>query len=922
MCLLVFGYSCDSGLKKSRQHSDWLINSKQYVSEVVESSDGKELIITNGLISRTFSTSPNGATIGFDNLINDEAILRSVRPEALVEIDGIEYEIGGLRGQPVHNYLKKSWIEDMTANPGSFKYMGYSISDIQKRFEWKKRLEWMPKDLPWPPKGKTVTMTYLADDETIDALLGEMDSDINRELLMEDRFVILSQDWEIVSSGVSDRSLFINEGKPGEILTMSNTAVYAEQPLPPGTRVIKCKLNNGTDISNSHGLGMAVVFPHKTVRLAFSGTYGLAFYDGDKTINSRRDSYTPYYFRMEIKGDELTAKVSTDNVEWREAGRTNTGGHQPRRVRIGKTDTRGTNTDSEQRGDRSRSLIEYFSVLGDLKDHSRDRAVKQYEYLKDIEVQVHYSIYDGLPLIGKWITVKNKSNQNIQLNSFTSELLAAVEPLNHQLEEGGWLKPNITITTDYACGGNEYRKSYEWTTDPLYLTQIDYRRMNPCLLVVRPEYGPEQTIKSGEIFESYRVWELIHDNRDRERKGLAIRKMYRTIAPWVTENPIMMHVRRADNESVKHAIDQAADVGFEMVIMTFGSGFSIENRSQENLERMKELVGYAHTRDIALGGYSLLASRRISDEHDVVMPEGMRPKFGNSPCLGSEWGQNYFETLYDFFKITGSDILEHDGSYPGDICASVSHPGHKGLADSRWEQFRTIRDFYRWCRSQGIFLNVPDIYFLNGSNKTGMGYRETNWSLPRAEQEIIERQNVYDGTWEKPPSMGWMFVPLVEYHGGGPAATIEPLHENLDHYEQRLANLFGAGVQACYRGPQLYDTPETREVVKKWVDFYKKYRQILDGDIIHVRRPDGRDYDAILNVDPSGEIKGLLMVYNPLEEDITKEIRVNLYYTGLSNTAMIAEQDGKSERYNLDREFNVEIPVSVPARSQTWYVIR
>ena len=105
-------------------------------------------------------------------------------------------------------------------------------------------------------------------------------------------------------------------------------------------------------------------------------------------------------------------------------------------------------------------------------------------------------------------------------------------------------------------------------------------------------------------------------------------------------------------------------------------------------------------------------------------------------------------------------------------------------------------------------------------------------------------------------------------------------------------------------------------------DFYKKYRQILDGDIIHLRRPDGRDYDAILNVDPSGEIKGLLMVYNPLEEDINKEIRVNLYYTGLSNTAMIAEQDGKSERYNLDREFNVDIPVSVPARSQTWYVIR
>ena len=40
-----------------------------------------------------------------------------------------------------------------------------------------------------------------------------------------------------------------------------------------------------------------------------------------------------------------------------------------------------------------------------------------------------------------------------------------------------------------------------------------------------------------------------------------------------------------------------------------------------------------------------------------------------------------------------------------------------------------------------------------------MGYVETNWSLPRAYQEIIERQNIYDGTWQKTPSMGFMFVP-------------------------------------------------------------------------------------------------------------------------------------------------------------------
>ena len=101
----------------------------------------------------------------------------------------------------------------------------------------------------------------------------------------------------------------------------------------------------------------------------------------------------------------------------------------------------------------------------------------------------------------------------------------------------------------------------------------------------------------------------------------------------------------------------------------------------------------------------------------------------------------------------------------------------------------------------GVYLNIPDWYFLTGGTKTGMGYREVNWSLPRAYQEIIERQNIFDGTWEKTPSMGWMFVPLTEYQGGGAAATIEPLKDHLPHYEQRLANLFGAGVHGLLSRP-------------------------------------------------------------------------------------------------------------------------
>lgn len=267
------------------------------------------------------------------------------------------------------------------------------------------------------------------------------------------------------------------------------------------------------------------------------------------------------------------------------------------------------------------------------------------------------------------------------------------------------------------------------------------------------------------------------------------------------------------------------------------------------------------------------------------------------------------------------DVLEHDGSYPGDVCISDRHPGHNGLNDSQWEQYYKIKSFYMWCRAKGIYLNVPDSYYMAGSNKSGMGYRETNWSLPREQQEIIERQNIYDGTWDKTPSMGWMFVPLVEYQGGGAAATIEPLKEHLTHYGQRMANLFGAGVQACYRGPQLYDAPETKELVAKWVSFYKKHRQVLNSDLIHIRRADGRDYDAILHVNPFGMEKGLLMVYNPLSEPIKRTLRINLYYTGLTARAAVSVNDGNTKIYDISAANIIELPVEIPAKSQCWYVL-
>ena len=241
-----------------------------------------------------------------------------------------------------------------------------------------------------------------------------------------------------------------------------------------------------------------------------------------------------------------------------------------------------------------------------------------------VKVFVHYELYDGTPVMAKWLTVENQSDQAITIDDFSSEILAAVE-YGSAVETRHYNvpRPNIHVETDYAFASfnveDANHHAVHWESDPDYESQVNYLRQTPCLLKVSPEIGPGQKLEPGESFQSFRTFVLPHDSYDRERQGLALRRMYRTIAPWTTENPLMMHARFADWERVKTAIDQAAEVGFEMVILTFGSGFNIEDDSEEYLQKMKGYADYAKSKGVEIGGYSLLASRKIGGGQDVVM---------------------------------------------------------------------------------------------------------------------------------------------------------------------------------------------------------------------------------------------------------------------------------------------------------------
>ncbi|MEY4689838.1 MAG: hypothetical protein RIT19_163 [Verrucomicrobiota bacterium] len=696
---------------------DWLIDPSPYRAQVQVGRDRPEVILDNGLLRRVIRIAPNAATVALEHRVTGESLIRGVKPEALVEIDGRRLEVGGLQGQPNYAFLRPEWESQLKARPEAFRYVGHQVGVPQERMAWKRVRHHAP-GVQWPPRGVTLRLDFEAPPEP--------------------------------ASGPS---------------------------------------------------------------------------------------------------------------------------------------------------------------------------------LRGLRISVHYELYDGLPCYSKWLTLSNGTDRAVTLNRFSSEVLAAVERVSEVDElTVGLTPPNFHVETDLSFGGmtaaGANRRSYRWLPDPEFQTQVNYEKKTPCLLDVGPDLGPAQALAPGATFESCRAWILPQDSTDRERCGLAVRRMVRTVAPWATENPLMMHVVSSHGPTVTNAIDQCAATGFEMLILSFGSGFDMENERPETLKKAQSFAAYARSRGVEIGSYSLLASRRVGGGHDVVMPPGLKPAFGNSPCLQSRWGTNYFRRLYDFHRQSGFTLLEHDGSYPGDPCAATDHPGHRGLEDSRWNQWVEIRDFYRWCRAEGIYLNVPDHYFMAGSTKTGMGYREVNWSLPREQQVIHTRQNIFDGTWEKTPSMGWMFVPLTEYQGGGAAATIEPLSEHLDHYRRMLESNLALGVQACYRGPRLFDNDTTRAMVQSQVDWFKAHRDILESDLIHGRRADARDLDWMLHVNPALKEKGLLVVFNPLNEPVRQVLKPNLYYTGLTRTARVSERGGKARRLTVGPDGRVEMTVNVPAQGMNWWVIQ
>ncbi|CAF1266461.1 unnamed protein product [Didymodactylos carnosus] len=190
-------------------------------------------------------------------------------------------------------------------------------------------------------------------------------------------------------------------------------------------------------------------------------------------------------------------------------------------------------------------------------------------------VSVNYEMYDGIPLIVKWLEVIDVEQAgDVDLSFISVELLAVNlpwSPMGHY-----WLYAETN-----QPGGHGTNVLWNWDTElwtvpgslPVLLN-CTYETDHPIIIPLK-----------GRI-TSFRVHELVIASSDPERVGLSKHRLVRLLAPHTQENPIFFHMIDSSSPAFRKAIDQLAEVGFEMLIYSFWSGFNMESDDEKYIEEI------------------------------------------------------------------------------------------------------------------------------------------------------------------------------------------------------------------------------------------------------------------------------------------------------------------------------------------------
>lgn len=864
---------------------DWLVDPPSTKATVVETCwdyEGTQLCgleLANGLVSRRFVISPGFGTI--DYILNttlqhggEESMFRNVHPEAEVTIDGSKFSVGGLA--QVHGpltrflaYCNRSEFQ-LENDPSGFQYRDHTTSMPEAPFAWTPGSRGSPTEYSWPPKGVHLAVRFTPPTN--------------------------SSKWAVVHNFT---------GKKG-------VTTRQETTLPAPVKAQRFRLACESTYSQYQ-----LTLPEVEFLL-----------DGKWTNNSQNTATNTYV---------------TGASGWQPNGAF---GGEPWRAADGRVDT---NWDSANGAPYwlevdfgkpvSLSALAVYSG-GDTTHDGQEFQLSMLAVTPlniDLELTLHYELYDGIPLISKWVTAAT-TGKDVILDSVVVEEIGVMPRFGAYLTHGSF--------SPYADGGGSSETHpppslLHFKTDQAHGAVCSWHDDFPNSAspvagcpsckdegAVEPfiqcgySIGPGAHVNANESFTSFRVLALATDSTDLTRHTLMRHRATQLLAPHTTENPIFFHATKVDDAGFRAVVDQMVETGFEMLIFSFGSGFNLETGDPAYLAKITEQIAYAASKGIEVGGYDLVCLDRghggyggnVGDQWVAVEDDG---SLSEDACFASGWYDKLHGLVANFINTTGLAMLETDGPYGGRSCAAETHDHHHGHEDSVYRQTQQQSQFFKEMRALGVYVNQPDDYFFQGGSRTGMGYDEQQYSLPRFHDLSISRMGMYDDLYVHLPTQGWMFVPLIPYHGGGDEAAF---FGHLDAYEWAFAQYLGAGTAACYRGDLVFWDDASKAVAQKWVTFYKAHRGTIIQPVVHLRRANMQGWDGWLHVNPfsvggAGTEVGVAMLFNPTDAHLDLTLALPLYYCGLSDSALISVNGNAPSSHALARDFSVYLRLSLPPRS-------
>ncbi|MFE7709095.1 hypothetical protein ACFU6I_25570 [Streptomyces sp. NPDC057486] len=585
--------------------------------------------------------------------------------------------------------------------------------------------------------------------------------------------------------------------------------------------------------------------------------------------------------------------------------------------------------------------------------------------LDGVTVTARYEIYDGIATVMKKVSVDNSSATPVVIDQLTVDRLHVRSQLAGRL----YLDTDYHGGTDNVYRNNDKDRTYTATDHGDYTTYTVLYKEGPAYRI-----GTEEPYWGGH-FDGFRSFQLLHSTDYYEAQQMEIKAMYRTLAPQITENPLFYHLISDNPTALRDSAADTVALGFELMIQSFGSGFDMLSTDQAYLARKKADFDAVRARGVTPGGYVLLTTGTIFDSAESSCVD---TPWGTVMGLGTKGFAEFEHRIQNTLDTTGLSCVELDGPWPMFRCDETNHAYADGGADTVYKQWTFSNDLYRTMRERGTYINAPDWHYFNGSNKNAIGYQESGWSQPRQQQLLHGRQYIYNGTYEKCPSATWTFMPIDVYHGGGTAAAFKPLKKNLFDYSWGIGQSFLAGVNPAFRGTTMDDgDPDVRSVVKYWVDVYKTYRGLVTADIVHLIPPRqkpgnlarGTGIDAFMHARSEGNERALVAVFNQTDEERTQSLTAPLYYTGMTDLAqapqpvpgsyldtkiipvfgpypavehypkpswsgsypsatptdtsvdVYREGEGRPRNLTIDSNGNVQLEVTLPPMTFTWYVV-